>query len=218
MSDSDTLDSYRLTLERLVDERRTKASQLRKIDTAIETVCAFLPEDERHVYLNCLSDSGEGSRFKPETTLAEAAEMALRHFSEPMRVGAIVKMLREWRYHYEKDDAAMQNSLSVILARKAQRGETFVKVGAGLFGLSDWDGEPSDDEEDEAVAPRSENRSATRVTPIRGPQRAAPLAAPSMQAGKRVVNASPAPRTPQQGNSYDDFQAPPFEDDDDLPF
>jgi hypothetical protein len=208
MSDHiDPYEPFRHTLDRLVLERKGMAAQLRGIDAAIEQVVRYIPEEERHIYLNCLSDRGDGSRFTPETTLAEAAEMVLRHFGEAMRGGAIVKVLREWRFPYDKDDAAMQASVGAILLRKAARGDTFTKAGAGLFGLAAWDEKPVAQPERER-APQQPVRQAG-VTPINTAVRTG--------TDPRPLSVSQPRTTQKQTVDYDDFRAPPLEEDD-LPF
>ena len=53
MSDpTDAYEPFRHTLERLVEDHKTAATHLRSIGTAIQTIVRYIPEDQRHVYLN----------------------------------------------------------------------------------------------------------------------------------------------------------------------
>lgn len=200
---ADANEAFRQTLDTLIEKRAWHAAEIRKLSQAIEAVLTLLPEEERYPYLNALAAGAEDSRFPPDTTLSEAAEMVLRHFGEPMRAGPIVKVLRQWGYPYEKDDTAMQASVGGILARKAGRGEVFTKIEAGLFGLIGWE-QQEDQPDAEYDAETGEG-----VTPIDRAQ-ASPIRA--------VAGSNPTTQAPTK-SGYEDFQTPSFGDEeDDLPF
>lgn len=189
---ADLSDAHRATLDELIAKRAALQAECREITAALKTVLRLLPADERHSYSSAFDAGAEASRLPPDTTLADAAEAVLKHRCEPMRAGEIVRVLREWFYPYEKDDAAMQASIGGILARKAGREEIFNKIEAGLFGLREWD------EEDE--------------------KRASPEAdAPRLSVVRTGTDDQSAP-TPRSGSDYDEFQAPSMGGEDDLPF
>jgi hypothetical protein len=84
--------------------------------------------------------AGHGAvRQLPQMTQTDAAAYVLRAAGEPLTTNQIVETIaRIGLYHVEGDLKQFTNAIFTSMTRKAEKGDTFVKVKRGTWGLVEW--------------------------------------------------------------------------------
>ncbi|MEX0939321.1 MAG: HTH domain-containing protein [Pirellulales bacterium] len=75
-----------------------------------------------------------------DATKHEAAEAVLRQTGEPMKVAAMVEVLRRSEYGRNLQPRILHNALHTAMGRKT---ETFKKISPGVWSLKEWGESPT---------------------------------------------------------------------------
>ena len=132
--------------ERQVEELRAAISVIRRLTVSDES------ENER-----------PKKKLKPEQPLAlplmtipQGVRYVLMEGRAPMKARAIADRMLALGFRYDKTASKLRASIGSTVDRKARAGDTFAKMGKGLYALREW-------QQNSNVTPAIEHRSANLV-------------------------------------------------------
>ena len=132
--------------ERQVEELRAAISVIRRLTVSDES------ENER-----------PKKNLKPEQPLAlplmtipQGVRYVLREGRAPMKARAIADRMLALGFRYDKTASKLRASIGSTVDRKARAGDTFAKMGKGLYALREW-------QQNSNVTPAIEHRSVNLV-------------------------------------------------------